>query len=178
MTRWAGWIEGAAAAAAVLGLAACAASPIPSEKIAVAKASVQRAEQSGAPEFAPVELADARDKLQRAEKAAADHDAQPASMLADQANVDAQLAEATAQEHRSHKAEMELEASLQALRQEAARVEPPAPPAPPSAAPTGMLPAAQPPAASPGMSNAAPGAAPTGVSNAGATAAAPQSLSQ
>ena len=81
----------------------------------MAKASVQRAEQSGAQEFAPVELSTARDKLQRAEKAAADHDAQPATMLAEQANVDAQLAEATAQEHRSHKAAPELDASLQAL---------------------------------------------------------------
>jgi len=92
---------------------------------------VERAEQSGAPEFAPVELAGARDKLQRAEKAAADHDAQPATMLAEQANVDAQLAEATAQEHKSHKAEMELEASLQALRQESTRVQPPPPPVAP-----------------------------------------------
>jgi Domain of unknown function (DUF4398) len=114
-------IKGAAVcAAAVLGLAACASSPIPNEKIAVARASVQRAEQSGAPEFAPVELAAARDKLQRAEKAAGDHDAQPATMLAEQSNVDAELAEATAQQHKSHKAAVELDASLQALRQESA----------------------------------------------------------
>ena len=74
---------------------------------------------AGAQEFAPVELSTARDKLQRAEKAAADHDAQPATMLAEQANVDAELAEATAQEHRSQKAESELQASLQALREQA-----------------------------------------------------------
>src|SRR5271155_4041273 len=88
----------AAGTAALLALAACVSSPIPNEKIAVAKDSVQRAEQSGAQEFAPVELSTARDKLQRAEKAAADRDAQPATMLAEQADVDAQLAEATAQE--------------------------------------------------------------------------------
>ncbi|MDP9012800.1 MAG: DUF4398 domain-containing protein [Pseudomonadota bacterium] len=108
-------------AAAVLGLAACASTPIPNEKIAVAKASVQRAEQSGAPELAPVELAAARDKLGRAEKAAANHDAQPATMLAEQANVDAQLAEATATQQRSHKAATEFDASMQALRQESMR---------------------------------------------------------
>jgi hypothetical protein len=122
-------IEAAAAGVAViLALAACASSPIPNEKIAVAKDSVQRAEQSGAPELAPVDLAAARDKLQRAEKAAADHDAQPATMLAEQANVDAQLAEATAQEHKAQKAQTELEASLAALRQESAHTEPPPPP--------------------------------------------------
>jgi len=108
-------------AAITLGLAACASTPIPNEKIAVAKASVQRAEQSGAPEFAPVEMAAARDKLGRAEKAAADRDAEPATQLAEQANVDARLAEATAQQQRSHKAAMEFDASMQALRSESMR---------------------------------------------------------
>jgi hypothetical protein len=112
-------------AAVVMGFAACASTPIPNEKIAVAKASVQRAEQSGAPEFAPVELAAARDKLSRAEKAAANRDAQPATMLAEQANVDAQLAEATATQQRSHKAATEFDASMQALRQESMRSSPP-----------------------------------------------------
>jgi septal ring factor EnvC (AmiA/AmiB activator) len=108
-------------------LAACAATPPPNERLAVAKASVQRAEQSGAQDLAPVELSTARDKLQRAERAAADHESQPANLLAEQANVDAQLAEATAQEHRSHTAVVQLDASLQALRQESVRSTAPAP---------------------------------------------------
>src|SRR5476649_1401062 len=107
-----------ACAVMTLGLAACASTPIPNEKIAVAKASVQRAEQSGAPELAPVEMAAARDKLARAEQAAAARDAQPANQLAEQADVDARLAEATAQQQRSHKAAMEFDASMQALRNE------------------------------------------------------------
>jgi len=108
---------------AVIALAAagCVTTPIPNEQIAVAKTSVQRAEEAGAPELAPVEMAAARDKLARAEKAAADHDAQPATQLAEQASADAQLAEATAQEQRSRKAAMELDASLQALKQESSR---------------------------------------------------------
>jgi uncharacterized protein DUF4398 len=108
-------------AAIMISVAGCATTPIPNEKIAVAKSSVQRAEQAGAQEFAPVEMAAARDKLARAEKAAADHDAQPATQLAEQANADAQLAEATAQEKRSHKTAMEQDANLQALRQESLR---------------------------------------------------------
>jgi Domain of unknown function (DUF4398) len=108
-------------AAIVLSAAGCATTPVPNEKIAVAKSSVQRAEQSGAPELAPVEMAAARDKLARAEKAAADHDALPATQLAEQANVDAQLAEATAQEQHSRKAATEFDANLQALRQESLR---------------------------------------------------------
>ena len=108
-------------AAIVLSAAGCATTPVPNEKIAVAKSSVQRAEQSGAPELAPVEMAAARDKLARAEKAAANHDAAPATQLAEQANVDAQLAEASAQEQHSRKAAKEFNANLQALRQESLR---------------------------------------------------------
>jgi hypothetical protein len=110
-----------ACAVMTLGFAACASTPIPNEKIAVAKASVQRAEQSGAPELAPVEMAAARDKLARAEKAAADRNAEPATELAEQANVDAELAEATARQQRSHKAALEFDASMQALRSESMR---------------------------------------------------------
>jgi glutathione synthase/RimK-type ligase-like ATP-grasp enzyme len=114
--------KGAIACAAItLGLAACASTPVPNEKIAVAKASVQRAEQSGAPELAPVEMAAARDKLARAEKAAASNNEQPATQLAEQANVDAELAEATARQQRSHKAAMEFDTSMQALRSESMR---------------------------------------------------------
>jgi Domain of unknown function (DUF4398) len=111
----------AACAAMTIGAAACASTPIPNEGIAVAKASVQRAEQSGAPELAPVEMAAARDKLARAEKAAAAHEAAPATELADQANVDARLAEATAEQQRAHKAAMEFDASMQTLRNESQR---------------------------------------------------------
>jgi hypothetical protein len=73
-----------------------------------------------------VELASARDKLARAEKANDDRDIQPATMLAEQANVDAQLAEATAQQQRSHKAATEFDAGMQTLRDESMRTSPPA----------------------------------------------------
>jgi uncharacterized protein DUF4398 len=107
-----------------LSIAACASNPAANEKIAVAKASLQRAEQAGAPQAAPVELAGARDKLARAEKANADRDVTIATSLADQANIDAQVAEASAQQQRSHKAALDFDASLQALRQEAQRSTP------------------------------------------------------
>lgn len=110
-----------AVAAATAGVAALASNPVADEKIAVAKASVDRAEQSGAPQAAPVELATARDKLARAEKANADHKIKPAALLADQANIDAQVAEAMAQQARSKKAATEFDTSMQALRQESTR---------------------------------------------------------
>ena len=106
---------------AIVAGAGCASSPVPEEKIAVAQASVQRAEQSGAPEAAPVEMAAARDKLNRAQKAAAARDGRTATDLAEQASIDAQLAEATAAQQRSQKASTEFDASMQALRQESQR---------------------------------------------------------
>ncbi|MGH8254344.1 MAG: DUF4398 domain-containing protein [Steroidobacteraceae bacterium] len=104
-------------------LQACAATPdvAADEKIAVAKAAVQRAEQAGAPQAAPAELSAARDKLAQAQKANDDHKGAPAAALADQANVDAQVAEAAARANHSHKAAMEFDANLQALREQAAK---------------------------------------------------------
>jgi len=113
-----GAISGSAIALCVAG---CASTPIPNEQIAVAKSSVQRAEQSGAPELAPVEMSTARQELASAEKAAADREALPATQWAEKANVDAQLAEATAQERRAHKAATEFDASTATLRQETQR---------------------------------------------------------
>jgi hypothetical protein len=105
------------AVAALIGAAAgCASSPVPNEKLALAQASVQRAEQAGAPQAAPVEMATARDKLTRAQAAAADHKPVPATQLAEQANIDAQLAEAIAERSKSEKAAAQFDASMQALR--------------------------------------------------------------
>ncbi|HME37573.1 MAG TPA: DUF4398 domain-containing protein [Steroidobacteraceae bacterium] len=113
---------GATACAAIaIALGACASTPVPNEKIAVAKESVQRAEHSGAAELAPVEMAAAREELSRAEKAAIDGNAQPATLLAERATVDAELAEAMTRQQRSHKAAMEFDANMQALSTETIR---------------------------------------------------------
>lgn len=102
-------------------VAAHAAYPVADEKIAVAQASLQRAEESGAPQLAPVELDSARSKLARAQKAQLDRKFQMAADLADQANIDAQVAEASARAQHSHAAAVEFDASMQALRAEAMR---------------------------------------------------------
>jgi hypothetical protein len=107
--------------AIALCIAGCASTPVPNEQLAVAKSSVQRAEGSGAPELAPVEMSTARQELASAEKATADGMAQPARQWAEKANVDAQLAEATAQERRSNKAATEFDVSMATLRQETQR---------------------------------------------------------
>ena len=111
----------AASVSTAIWLSACATNPVADEKIAVAKVSLQRAEQAGAPQAAPLELSAARDKLARAEKANTDRNLKPATEFAEEANIDALVAEATAQQQHSHKAAMDFDASLEALRQESQR---------------------------------------------------------
>ncbi len=122
------WDLRAAALLAALSTswAAQAANPVAEEKIAVAKASLQHAEQSGAPQLAPVELATARDKLARAEKALTGHDLKTATAMAEQANIDAQVAEESAVQQHSHAAATEFDTSMQALRTESMRSTQPA----------------------------------------------------
>jgi hypothetical protein len=115
-----------ALAASAFCLAAHASDRVADDKIAVAKAAIEHAEQAGGPEAAPVQMASARDKLALAEKANAKHDPKPAAQWADQANIDAQVAEATATQVRSNKAAVEFDAGLQTLRQEANRAAQPA----------------------------------------------------
>jgi hypothetical protein len=114
-------ILGAAIALSLIVTAAYAGNRVADETIAVAKAALERAEQSGAPQAAPVELASARDKLARAEKANAHHRPKPAIALADQATIDAQVAEARAQKERAAKAAAEFDANMATLRQESNR---------------------------------------------------------
>jgi len=106
---------------AALGIAACASAPMPVEKLAVAQASIQRAEQAQAAQFAQVELQTARSKYSAAQAAVDKNDADVAARLADQADVDAQLAESTARAKQQQQLVTEMEESLRDLRNEALR---------------------------------------------------------
>lgn len=103
------------------GIVACASAPMPVEKLAVARSSVQRAEQAQAAQFAQLEINAARTKLAAAQAAADDRDAELAARLADQADVDAQLAEATARAKQQGQLVAEMDEGLRDLRNEALR---------------------------------------------------------
>ena len=108
-------------AAVALGLGACATPPMPTDQLALAEQAVRDAERAGAVELAPTEMRDAREKLSAAQRAAGEREAVPARRLAEQAQVDAQLAEATARAEKSARAVSELENSLQTLQRETQR---------------------------------------------------------
>lgn len=108
-------VAGTACLCALLG--ACAGAPEPREQMAVSRAAVERASGPAAAE-APVELAAARDKLQRANLAMVQKDYTQARQLAEQAEADAALAEARARVTRSDQALTEVRESIRQLRAE------------------------------------------------------------
>ena len=117
-------IRNAMLCALAFGLVACASAPVPVDKLAVAKNSVERAEQAQAAQFAQVELNTARNKLAAAQAAADKRDADVAARMADQAEVDAQLAESTARAKQQEQLVAEMDNSLRDLRNETLRNQP------------------------------------------------------
>lgn len=107
--------------AIAFGIVACASAPMPTDKLAVAKSAVERAEKAQAAQFAQVELNTARNKLAAAQAAADKHDADVAARMADQAEVDAQLAEYTARAKQQEQLVEQMDAGLRDLRNEAQR---------------------------------------------------------
>jgi hypothetical protein len=102
-------------------IVACASAPMPTDRLAVARNSLQRAEQAQAAQFAQVELGAARTKLEAAQAAADRRDAEVAARMADQADVDAQLAESTARARQQQQLAEEMDAGLRQLREESLR---------------------------------------------------------
>ncbi len=114
-------IRNAAWSCVAFGIVACATGPMPVDKLAVAKSSVDRAEQAQAAQYAQVELSTARNKLAAAQAAADKHDADVAARLADQADVDAQLAEYTSRAKQQQQLVEQMDASTRDLRNETLR---------------------------------------------------------
>ena len=100
------------------------AKPVAPDKLAVARASLDRAEQAQAGQFAPVELNQARNKLAAAQAAAEKRKKNVASRLADEADLEAQLAESTARAKQQEQLVAEMEAGLRDLNNEAQRNRP------------------------------------------------------
>jgi hypothetical protein len=98
--------------------AACASTPRPTDLLALATDSVAHAVGAGANESAPVEMTLARDKLTRATVAMAANKNDVARLLAGEAQVDAQLAEAKAQAKQARKAADAVNADGHVLREE------------------------------------------------------------
>jgi len=104
--------------AAVVMIAGCASVPPPTEQIAVSKQAVSNATSAGGNEFAPAEMRAAQDKLDRAIQAMTAEDYKNAKLLAEQAQVDAQLAAAKARSAKAQKAAASVQEGSEVLRKE------------------------------------------------------------
>lgn len=104
--------------ATLLALAGCASAPIPTEQLAVSQAAIDSATTAGAPEYAPLEIKTARDKLSAAQRAIDEKQYDAAAALAEEASVDAKLAETKAESEKSKKSVSEIQDNLRTLLNE------------------------------------------------------------
>lgn len=103
----------------LIALPAIAATPLSlSEKMAVAEAAVQQVNTTSNAENAANELQVATAKLMSARKALVDRDYLRAEQLAEQAQVDALVAQRHAEAERSRKAAQESQAAARVLSEE------------------------------------------------------------
>jgi hypothetical protein len=109
------------ALALALALSGCTSQPVSNEPMALARASVQRADTSNTRVAAPAQLQTAVAKLASAEQAAAREDYELSAQLAEQADLDAQVATLHAQRVRSERSAQESLDAAAALRDESRR---------------------------------------------------------
>ena len=105
----------------VLAVGGCSAGRPPTATVAQAELAVQEAGQSKAPEYAAGELNIAREKFDRAKRAMDKEKYEDARRLAEEALVDAQLAETKADAESTRNAAQELRKTIDSLRGEAER---------------------------------------------------------
>jgi Domain of unknown function (DUF4398) len=105
-------------ASAAMVMASCASTPPAAPAITAGAASIDAARSAGAPEYAAAQLDTARVKLERAHALAQMGRNEEALALAQQADVDAQLARAMAGSERSQRAAAEVDRGLRTLRDE------------------------------------------------------------
>jgi hypothetical protein len=99
---------------------ACAGTP-PKAELGAAEAAVSEADHAGAATRAPVELNNARIKLQRVQDAASRNRQEEAARLAREAEADAQLASAKSQSAAANAALTQIRQSTSTMQEEVQR---------------------------------------------------------
>lgn len=120
-TRIVQWMIVPALVGGMVLTAGCASTPPPNEQLAVSKTVVENAGSADTLEYAPVELRSARDKLAEAERAMRDKEYVRARRLAEEAEVDARLAQSKANAAKAERAVAEAQESIRVLREELER---------------------------------------------------------
>ena len=122
--RTAATVATCAAFAVLTASQAYAREEAPKSEIAIAQQALDQAQAAGATENAPLELKNARDKLQTAQNIVAkdkSKDFAQARKLAEEATADAELAQARANAAKAQKSLDEVNAATRAMHEEAQR---------------------------------------------------------
>lgn len=101
-------------------LAGCAGNP-PTEQFAVTNTVVKSAVSAGAPQYAPVEMKTAQDKLAQAENLLREERYDEARRIAEQAEWDARVAERKALATKAQKTLDDAQKGVQQIREEGSR---------------------------------------------------------
>ena len=117
--RWTRSISGIGLAAVLIG--GCASVPAPTEQMAISQMAVSSAVSAGGNEYASADMRAAQDKLNRANQAMAEKDYENARLLAEQAEVDAQLAASKAGSAKAEAAAAAVVEDSRVLRKEIER---------------------------------------------------------
>ncbi|WP_409318929.1 DUF4398 domain-containing protein [Pseudomonas sp. KCJK9016] len=99
-------------------LSACASAPIPEQQISLSRDAVNRAVSAEATQYAPLEMKTAQDKMFLMERAIGQQDYVQAKTLAEQIEVDANLAQHKAQAVKLQKQLSDAHNGIQVLKQE------------------------------------------------------------
>ncbi len=99
-------------------LTACATTQPPTQSLTETETVIRQADQIGATDYAPLEIREARQKLDRANAAYEREDYEEAARLAEQARVDAELAQMKTLSGKALLAVKELRESIQLLKDE------------------------------------------------------------
>lgn len=99
----------------------CATTKPPTDELARTQAAINQAEQVGARDYAPLELREAKKKLEEARELLKLKEYERATRRAHEAEVDAELAEAKTLSGKAQKAVKELKESIKTLREEILR---------------------------------------------------------
>lgn len=109
------------AVATAIFMTACASTPqvsAPTEQMALSHSAINSASSAGGSEYAPVELKSAMDKMDSAERAMGTKNYGLARQMAEEAQVDAQLAATAARAGKAQKAADALQQSDNVLKKE------------------------------------------------------------
>ncbi len=96
----------------------CESIPAPTEQITTSRTAVNNALSAGGNEFAPLQLKSAMEKMEAAERAMGEKNYVLARQLAEEAQIEAQLAGAMSRSAKAQKAADALQEASRTLRQE------------------------------------------------------------